>query len=239
MAEQSRLLVIGNNHQAERLSQLTDFSAIVLNAVNLQAAFKIMQAAPVDVVVLPMKEERALEACSALRDAYPQMGIFVMLDRHTDETILRIVDAGADDYAASIAERDEIAMRLTALTRRVKRRSDMPPPPGSHGLSPLAFGSLQIDLQSREVRVHGRRVNLTPKELAILSLLARASGKAVARIDLLKGVFFTDFRGYARNIDCHVTRVRKKLLDAGIDADPIETVHGHGYRFNPEKLTSD
>ena len=50
-------------------------------------------------------------------------------------------------------------------------------------------------------------------------------------MDLLRIVFDTTHEGYARNVDCHVTRLRRKLESAGANPAPIETVHGVGYRF--------
>jgi DNA-binding response OmpR family regulator len=68
-------------------------------------------------------------------------------------------------------------------------------------------------------------------EFELLRVLARTPDRVYSRAQLLQEVFDTTHEGYARNVDCHVTRVRRKLESAGLDPTPIQTAHGTGYRF--------
>ena len=80
-------------------------------------------------------------------------------------------------------------------------------------------------------------VRLTTTEFALLSVVASTPERVYTRADLLDQVWLTGHDGYARNVDCHVTRIRKKLEAVGLRPAPIETVHGAGYRFVTPSLT--
>ncbi len=92
----------------------------------------------------------------------------------------------------------------------------------------LRFGSLEIDPQKIEVLVGGKPVKLTRTEFNLLLALAEARGKVLSREVLLDKVWGYTFEGYARTVDTHIRRLRKKL---GPAAEFIETVWGIGYRF--------
>ncbi len=73
---------------------------------------------------------------------------------------------------------------------------------------------------------------LTPTEFALLVQFVRQPGVVLSRRQLLQDVFGTSNDGYARNVDCHVTRLRRKLEAAGLTPAPIRAVHGAGYRLS-------
>jgi DNA-binding response OmpR family regulator len=95
----------------------------------------------------------------------------------------------------------------------------------------IRWGLLEITLTGRQVRVGGRALRLTVTEFELLVLLARVPNRAFTRMEILKEVWSSTHEAYARNVDCHVTRLRKKLEAAGFGPAPIQTVHGYGYSF--------
>ena len=95
----------------------------------------------------------------------------------------------------------------------------------------VAHGALQIDPDARRVAVADHVVKLTPTEFELLLFLARAPGRAWSRKQLLEHEFDSTHDGYARNVDSHIVRLRKKLELAGLRPAPIATVQGVGYRF--------
>ena len=97
--------------------------------------------------------------------------------------------------------------------------------------SELVFGPLRIDTAARQVKVKGTAIRMTATEWEIFQCLFAQPGRVLSRAELLQRVFDTNHAGYARNVDCHVTRLRRKLEAAGLVASPVETVHGAGYRF--------
>ncbi len=88
---------------------------------------------------------------------------------------------------------------------------------------------LEIDFQTRAVRIDSRPVNLTRKEYDLLSMLAAQAGRTVAHAALLEGVWGYRSGTRTRTLDVHICRVRKKLAPTG--RDYIETIFGVGARF--------
>jgi DNA-binding response OmpR family regulator len=98
----------------------------------------------------------------------------------------------------------------------------------------IVVGGIEIDLKTRELKVDGNGIELTPTEFDLLSYLARHPGQVFTRLQLLREVQGYTYDSFARTIDTHVKNLRRK-----IEADPkipthILTVHGVGYRFARE-----
>jgi DNA-binding response OmpR family regulator len=137
--------------------------------------------------------------------------------------------SGADDYLSKPFDVRELELRIKALLRRSSA------PVGSVS-NPVKIGELMIDLDSHSATLSGKPINLTPIEFKILSTLTANPGRVYSRQELLSTIWDTEYDGYRRNVDPHVTRLRTKL-----EADPkkpryILTVWGLGYKIN-ESLT--
>ena len=115
---------------------------------------------------------------------------------------------------------EEVALRLrTAVARS-----------GHEGVSrQIKAGELTIDEDRYEVRVSGRKVDLTYKEYELLKVLAANSGRVFSREALLRTVWEYDYFGGTRTVDVHVRRLRAKIND--VNHRFIETVWNVGYRF--------
>jgi DNA-binding response OmpR family regulator len=87
-------------------------------------------------------------------------------------------------------------------------------------------------MDSRRVAVGERAVRLTPTEFALLALLLQHPGRVFSRMKLLELLWNSTVEEYARNVDCHVTRLRRKLEAAGLTPAPIQTAHGAGYALD-------
>lgn len=171
-------------------------------------------------VMLPKKS--GLEVCVELRRRFgPLPGIIMLTALGTEADVVCGLDAGADDYVVKPIRPRELLARVRSLARRLS----------TTGEAVVDHGRLVIDPDSRTVRVDGQVIRLTATEFELLHCLAREPEKVMSRADLLRRIFDTEHAGYARNVDCHVTRVRRKLEAAGLAKTPIETVHGTGYRF--------
>jgi DNA-binding response OmpR family regulator len=172
-----------------------------------------------------------LEVCATLRARYhPSPGVLVVTARAEEADVILGFDVGADDYVIKPCRPREVIARLRALTRRLAPAHQR----ASEGTKPLTRGPLSIDLAARELRMGTKPIKLTPTEFEMLVVLACDPGVVHTRAELLTRVFDTNHEGYARNVDCHVARLRRKLEDAGVSPAPITTVHGAGYRFSIE-----
>jgi DNA-binding response OmpR family regulator len=150
----------------------------------------------------------------------------VMLTARTDE-IDRVIgfEVGADDYVCKPFSPRELMERVKAVLRRSRR--------GACPSDTLKFGCLQIDQRSRDVRVGGRSIVLTPREYSLLEELARNAGMALSRTHLLERVWGFDFEGEERTVDSHIRRLRAKLEEP-YSLTFIDTVLRFGYRFRRE-----
>ena len=88
-----------------------------------------------------------------------------------------------------------------------------------------------MDVGSRDVRVTGREVTLSPKEFDLLRVLLRHPGRVLGRDFLLNQVWGEDFFGDTRTLDVHIRWLREKIEDDPGSPRRIQTVHGVGYRF--------
>jgi DNA-binding response OmpR family regulator len=175
-------------------------------------------------VMLPRRD--GLEVCRELRRQGGRQPVILMLTARTaEQDALEGFESGADDYVRKPFGVAELTRRIHALLALSHRRDG--------AVEPLRTGGLVIDPGAREVLVGTNRVRLTPKEFDLLVHLAQRPLEVHERERILEAVWGYRHAGYARTVDSHVTRVRKKLAAAGLVADPITTVHGVGYAFAP------
>lgn len=185
----------------------------------------------VDVVVLDwmLPGVSGLDVCRGLRRA-SQIPIVMITARSDDESIVRGLEAGSDDYIVKPAEPRVIEARIRAVLRRAA-----PPTPNSDSDRRAAFreGSFAIDFDAVTVRLDGRTLDLTPTEFRLLSALVQHRGSVLSRHQLLEQVWSYDHLGDSRLVDACVQRLRAK-----VETDPsrpryVQTVRGFGYRFGP------
>lgn len=169
-----------------------------------------------------------MEVCRRLRRRERHMPILMVTARVTESDRIAGLDAGADDYLTKPFSVAELAARVRALLRRREYfRADLSlRTPAQH-----VFGELSIDAAARQVLLRGKRVDLTPKEFELLSLLATNPGKTFTRAQLLDRVWGYNFSGCENTIKSHINRLRNRIEDQPVDPRYIVTVWGVGYRF--------
>jgi len=98
----------------------------------------------------------------------------------------------------------------------------------------MDFGDLVIDMDKRKVTVKEQRMDLSPKEFDLLSLLASKPGKSYSRTQILNLVWGYDFEGYEHTVNSHINRLRGKIEPDIQNPTYILTSWGIGYRFNED-----
>ena len=165
------------------------------------------------------------DVCERLRERDAQLPILMLTARGSEEDVLRGFRAGADDYVTKPFSISELVARVEALLRRAGRHVP------SQRSEPFDFGPFRIDPERRRLAGGGEDVELTAREVQLLDVLARESGRIVSRRALLAEVWELDGadRIETRTVDMHIAKLRRKLGPEGHSL--ITTVRGEGYRY--------
>lgn len=181
-------------------------------------------------LMLPGKD--GMEICRQMR--MQQLSTPVMMLTAKSEEIDKVLglEMGADDYITKPFSVREFIARVKAIFRRTEM--DKRKQSGASSVKQLTYGDLCIDLDKRKVTLKERRVELSPKEFELLSLLASNPGKSYDRARLLNLVWGYDFDGFEHTVNSHINRLRTKIEPDLSNPRYILTTWGVGYRFNEE-----
>ena len=150
--------------------------------------------------------------------------ILILSARGEEQDRIDGLELGADDYVTKPFALRELMARVRAGVRRRAVPAAQPP-------TALFRGPLRIEIDRRRVLVDDVEVSLRPKEYGLLLTLAFEPARVFSRQDLLDAVWGEDIIVDERTVDVHISWLRGKLADAGLDAAVISTVYGVGYRF--------
>jgi DNA-binding response OmpR family regulator len=204
----------------------------VLIAHDGRQAIDLARSGRPDLVVLDLMLPRVsgLDVCRVLR-AETHIPIIMLTARADEDDKLLGLDIGADDYIVKPFSPRELVARVRVVLRRAAPALEEAPPQ-------LTFGQLTIDLARHRVTIAGQLVPLTPKEFALLTVLAQAPGRVFTREQLLDRVFGAGYIGSERTIDVHMMNLRRKIERRPEQPAYLHTVFGVGYRFEVDDAVS-
>ncbi|MGX5669028.1 response regulator transcription factor [Rhizobium daejeonense] len=173
-----------------------------------------------DVLVLDRRlpDGEGLNLVASLRRSRFSVPILVLTALGSVDHRVDGLDAGADDYLAKPFAIEELLARLRALYRRGPSLSDKYP----------WFGNLSIDPRSNEVSIDGFVIELRRREYLVLEALMRRPNRIVTRANLIEAVYTLDDEIESNALDAHISRIRKKLAQAGATVE-IRAVRNIGY----------
>jgi DNA-binding response OmpR family regulator len=169
---------------------------------------------------LQLGDRHGFEILQELRKSGRRTPVLLYSGRSDSESIVRGLDAGADDYVVKPVSNEELRARVRNLVRRGERS-------GRVG-EQVSVGNLTLNRLTRRVTASGNSVDVTSMELKLLEHLMLKAGEVVTRSELHDKVWDMHFDPSSNVIDAHVARLRKKLLQAGASAE-ISTRRGIGF----------
>jgi DNA-binding response OmpR family regulator len=148
--------------------------------------------------------------------------IIMLTARGEEPDVIVALEVGADDYLVKPVSLRQLVARIRAVLRRAHA--------GAAPASPeaIVLGDLRLDLAGHTARRGPRLLPLTATEFKLLAALARSPGRVFSRLQLMEAAIGDYYEGYERTIDSHISHLRHKLGAP----DPIETVHGIGYKLS-------
>ncbi len=172
-----------------------------------------------DVIVLDVMLP-GLDGFEVLRSlrAVKSTPVIMLTARDGVEDRVRGLRAGADDYLVKPFSFMELFARLQALTRRGRAQEP----------TLLRVGSLQVDLIGRKAMREGQRIDLTAKEFALLTVLARRQGEILSKTTIAELVWDMNFDSNTNVVEVAIKRLRAKI-DAPFGRSLLHTIRGMGY----------
>ncbi len=226
------LIVEDDEHIAEVLRlHLHDEGYVTEHAADGTRGMQLVERGAWDALVLDLMLPGidGLEICRRARSMARYTPIIITSARASEVHRILGLEIGADDYLAKPFSVLELVARVRALLRRADAMARAAKLEAGH----LELHDLSLDPVAREVRQHGRPLDLTPREFDLLHFFLRHPGRVFTRLDLLNQVWGYQHDGYEHTVNTHINRLRTK-----IEADPtrpraIVTVWGRGYKLAP------
>lgn len=179
-----------------------------------------------DVVVLDLglPDGDGMVLLSEWRQRNVATPILILTARDAVEDRIKGLEAGADDYVLKPFDLDELTARLHALVRRAAGRT----------VSEMRHGELCVQPRSGKVMLHGERVHLSRRELALLEKLMNARGAVLSEEQLKDGLYGMDASVESNAMNVHIYHLRRKLY-----RNVVITERGLGYRLGPPPVDPD
>jgi two-component system response regulator PhoP len=178
------------------------------------------QSNPYDLVVLDLMLPKldGLSVLKKIRAGGADTPVLILTARDDKESIVTLLNAGADDYVAKPFDLGELLARAKALIRRGKGQS----------AAILKVGDIEISTSDLTVRRKGELVTLTAMEYRVLEYLAHRPGAVVSKTELLEHLYDFNWERFSNVIEVYISGLRRKLEDGG-ETKLIHTLRGQGY----------
>ncbi len=229
----ARLIVVDD--EAGLRALLEDYLGMQGFAVRTADSVASLEAAladaPAELILLDvnMPGEDGLAALARLRAAGLETAVILLTAQDAPDSRITGLLRGADDYVVKPFEPRELLARIRAVLRR------MPPPAAAAPRELVSFGDFRLDLAARRLTdAHGAEIDISAMEHDLLAVFARHPRQTLSRERLAELAHGRRLEPGDRSVDIRMRRLRQK-----IERDPsaprvLRTVHGEGYRFDPD-----
>lgn len=208
---------------AKSLKKILGSHYVVDHVGKGQAVLEDVDITHYDLMILDLglPDVPGLQVCQQVRQLGYQGGILVLTANWHISDIVRLLDAGADDYLTKPFNAAELKARLRAIKRRNAKEL---------ANNTLRVGELELDPVGRRVWRRQHEIKLRRKEFDLLEYLMRHSGQTVTRNMIINQIWDMDADVWTNAVDVHVKYLRDKV-DKPFKKPLITTIHGVGYRL--------
>lgn len=177
------------------------------------------------IVDIGLPDGSGLDLIREMKEKEVKSGIIVISARDTLDDRIEGLNIGADDYLVKPFHLSELNARIYSLMRRLKFA----------GESNLNVNEISINLQTRDVKVNNKLLDLTKNEFDLLMYMVTNRNKVISKTSIAEHLSgeYIDALSSLDFIYAHIKNLRKKLIDTGCN-DYIKTVYGVGYKFLTE-----
>jgi len=203
---------------------LSERGHAVSSTPSAMEALQLVVDSPPDLVILDLglPDLDGYEALRMLR-AISKVPVVVATARDDEADIVRVLDAGADDYLVKPFGVGQIEARVRAVLRRAADED-------RHTV-PVVVGGLRLDGEAHEASLDGKPLDLAKREFDLLYYLAVRSGQVVTKRELLTHVWRMPYGGADKTVDVHVSWLRRKLGESAQQPRYLHTVRGVGIKL--------
>jgi two-component system, OmpR family, KDP operon response regulator KdpE len=203
---------------------LGDRGHAVSSSPSAMAALQLVVDSPPDLVILDLglPDLDGYEALRMIR-AISKVPVVVATARDDEAEIVRVLNAGADDYLVKPFGVGQIEARVRAVLRRAgdeDRRGE-----------PIVIGGLRLDGEAHEASLDGRPLDLSRREFELLHYLAARSPQVITKRELLTDVWRMPYGGADKTVDVHVSWLRRKLGENAQQPRYLHTIRGVGIKL--------
>jgi DNA-binding response OmpR family regulator len=206
---------------------LTAHGATVTCVGTAVEAIKSLAEARPDVVLLDLglPDLDGADVLNLIRSnpASAALPVIVVTARDEDREVVRLLDAGADDYLVKPFSAAQVMARVRAVLRRA---SEAGPEDRS-----VVVGGLEIDPRARTVRLDGEEIVMNRKEFDLLLALASRPGEVLSKRQLLAEVWQMPWGGGDRTVEVHLSWLRRKLGETAAEPRFLHSVRGVGIKL--------
>lgn len=222
----ARVLVIDDDHSLQRTIQtmLQELDYTVVVASSVREAYERLDRMHFDLLIVDvmLPDQSGLDFVRDIR-TWMSTPIMMVTARNSEKDVVAGLRAGVDDYLVKPFSYDEIALRVRNLLRRQHDNT--------HEDHSLRVGSVQLLLNSRQVKVRDELLELTPIEHRLFVVFVRNLGQVLTHERLLHAVWGDRYEQENQYLWVHISHLRRKLANAMVSELTIENVRGVGYRM--------
>ncbi len=227
-----QLLIIEDDLEIVKLLEihLADLNYVTSKAADGKLGYRMALENDYDLILLDLTlpSMDGTEICKKLR-AEKSTPIIMLTAKSEEIDRVLGLEIGADDYITKPFSIRELLARIKAVLRRTDMIHE-----DKKDTSTISAEGLFIDIDKRKVLLKDKKVELSPKEFELLTLMASNPGRNYTRTELLNMIWGYNFEGYEHTVNSHINRLRAKIESDMARPNYILTTWGVGYKFNED-----